>query len=288
MRCIGGTLPCIRLGFCSHQHKESLAQDWDAIMHYWRTTGGKKNGKATEYTNQVRMFYTDDEQTLWITFHLGKLYWCFASKDVQELPDGTRIRRTLAPWSCQDVDGKVLLFDNLSGALTKVQGFRGTICEVAQAAYLIKRLNGECTQEVGHAKACLKTLEGALQPLIQNLGWKDFELLCDLIFTQAGWQRVSVVGKTQKTVDLELLSPVSARRAAVQVKSQADLKMFLDSKAKFAQMRQYDEVYFVVHSPSKELAQHQSDSPFFLLTADRLASLVVSAGLTKWLVTKVS
>lgn len=286
--CLEGLDSCIRLGFQSKQHKKSLAGDWIAVFNYWFTTGGKTKGKATEFTNQVKAFYTADEQTLWITFYKRKLYWCFASREVEELPDGTRIRRTLGPWSCCDVKGKELYIDNLSGALTKVQGFRGTICTVDQGIYLLKRLNGELLPEVALAVDCLDRLEASLPSLIQKLGWKDFELLCDLIFTQAGWQRVSAVGNVQKTIDLELLSPVSGRRAAVQVKSRADLKSFLQYQERFEEMSQYNEVYFVVHTPSKELAEHQSESQIVLLTADRLAKLVVSAGLSQWLIGKVS
>jgi len=56
-------------------------------------------------------------------------------------------------------------------------------------------------------------LKTAIRPLLQSLWWKDFELLADLIFTQSGWQRTSVLGKTEKSIDLELLSPVTGSTA---------------------------------------------------------------------------
>ncbi len=286
--CIEGSSPCIRLGFRSKQHNESLTGDWAAVFRHWSGPGGKTKGKATEFTNQVKTFYTASEQTLWITFFRRKLFWCFAAREVVEFPDGTRIRHTLCPWSCRDVGGNELLIDTLSGALTKVQGFRGTICSVEQSDYLLKRLNCELLPEVTHAVDCLRQLEHSLPALIRKLGWKDFELLCDLIFTQAGWQRVSSVGTTQKTIDLELLSPVSGCRAAVQVKSQADLKTFRSYEERFEEMDQYDEVYFAVHTSSKDLAAHESASRVVLLTAERLAKLVVSTGLAEWLIRKTS
>lgn len=49
------------------------------------------------------------------------------------------------------------------------------------------------------------------------------------IFTRARWQRVRSLGKTRKTIDLELLSPLNGNRDFVQVKSQSDLETFLDS-----------------------------------------------------------
>ena len=286
--CIEGSNPCIRLGFRSGQHKESLAGDWAAIHNYWHITEEKSLGKATEYTNQVKAFYTLDEKTIWITFYKRKLYWCRASSKVIELSDKTRIRKIIGKWSSQDINGHELHIDNLSGALTKVQGFRGTICRVDAGDYLLKKINGEMSPEIIEAEKSLQQLEQSLEILIQKLGWKDFELLTDMIFTQAGWQRLSSLGKTEKSIDLDLLSPVTGKRAFVQVKSQADLETFLRYKSEFENMSQYEEMYFVVHSPSQELAAYSEQSGVVLLPAERLAKLVVSAGLTNWLIRKMS
>src|SRR6266705_2056624 len=74
--CIDGPNPCIRLGFRSNQHKESLAGNSEAIHEYWLKTEEKSLGKSTEYKNQVKAFYTLDETTIWITFYKRKLFWC--------------------------------------------------------------------------------------------------------------------------------------------------------------------------------------------------------------------
>ena len=76
--------------------------------------------------------------------------------------------------------------------------------------------------------------------------------------------------------------------AAVQVKSKADLKTFRDYEARFEELTHYAEIYFAVHTPSKDLATHEPDSRVVLLTADRLAKLVVAAGLAGWLIRKTS
>jgi hypothetical protein len=185
--CIEGSTPCIRLGFRSYQHSECLAGNWEAIYNYWLKAEGKTPGKATEYTNQVRAFYELDKTTVWITFYQRKLFWCRVSSEVIEWPDDkTRIRRTIGKWSSQDITGRELHIDNLSGTLTKVQGFRGTICRVDAADYLLKKINGEVSPEIIEAEKSLHQLERSLEILIQKLGGKDFELLTDLVFTQAG------------------------------------------------------------------------------------------------------
>ena len=286
--CIEGPEPCIRLGFDTGHHAESLAGNWQVLIDHWRHVEHKTPGKTTEFLNQVRAFYTLGESTLWITFYQRKLFWCRARSTVAELKDGSRIRRVIGAWSSSDLNGRELQVDNLSGALTKVQGFRGTICKVEAAAYLIRKLNGETQPEVARAEQTLDELERTLVPLIRSLGWKDFELLTDLVFTQAGWQRIGSLGKTEKSIDLDLMAPVTGKRAFVQVKSQANLKTFLQYKGSFEGMNQYDEMYFVVHSPAADLTAHLEDPAIELLTVERLAKLVVSAGLTRWVLRKLS
>jgi hypothetical protein len=80
---------------------------------------------------------------------------------------------------------------------------------------------------------------------------------------------------------------VTNKRALVQVKSRADLEAFQFYKSEFEKMGQFDEMYFVVHSPSVDLAQHNAEPPVTLLTAGTLAKLVVSAGLVEWLIQKL-
>ena len=53
----------------------------------------------------------------------------------------------------------------------------------------------------------------------------------DLVFANSGWRRLGQVGKTQKTVDIELMLPTTGERAFVQVKSSAskqDLTQYVE------------------------------------------------------------
>src|SRR5690606_25055073 len=140
----------------------------------------------------------------------------------------------------KDINENVLLAGNISGKLLKTQGFRGTICSVPEKKYALSKINCEQMKEVVEVEQALFTLKSKLTFLIQNLQWKDFETLVDLIFRQAGWQRVGDTGKTQKTLDLELFAPVTGERAIVQIKSQSDLQQFLIYQKQFATMNDYD------------------------------------------------
>jgi len=107
------------------------------------------------------------------------------------------------------------------------------------------------------------------------------------VFRAAGWKRTGVLGETNKDVDLELEEPLTREKYQVQIKARASLKEFRDCAATFSPgfFRRF---YFVVHSPSDELARFESDDPSVsLIRVNELAEMVVRAGLVDWLTTKV-
>ncbi|WP_417733010.1 restriction endonuclease [Rosistilla oblonga] len=288
--CIEQTPGTIRLGFNNPHHEACLAGDWETVTKFMRTERKKTKGKATEITNQVRDFYTLDKFAMWITFYRRQLYWCFASPKVVKLKDGSRIRKTIGGWKNTSVGGNRLFVETLNGALTKTQGFRGTICSVGAFEYLKLRLSDEVLPEVQLAQERLRELEVSLVALICGLNWKDFELLCDLIFANAGWQRIASLGGTEKSVDLDLISPVTGRRLFVQVKSQSSKETFQAYLQDFDAHEQYDEMYFIVHSPKGDVSSWTKDanSKVKIYVAEDIARLTVSAGLTEWLLRKCS
>lgn len=279
----------IRLGYESPYHENSMVGDWETVRKHWLDIRDGNERVATSDVNQIRDFYELSENDLWITFYNRKLYWCFAKKDVLERDDGSRIRKTLNGWSCKDVLGNELRVENIDGRVTKVQGFRGTICKVELEDYLVAKINGTVQEEVITAKSNLEQLTESLKPLIKGLWWKDFELLVDLIFSQSGWQRVSVLGQFEKAIDLDVFSPVSRRRAFVQVKSSASISTLQESIAQYYEMEQFDEMYFVVHTASESTLSYAMDfSDVHVWDIDKLAELVINSGLVNWLIAKRS
>lgn len=285
-RCIESDKPIIRLGFDNPHHQKCLDGDWDFINSYWLES--KTKGKATETTNQIKDFYTQPATTMWITFYKRKLYWCFAKEGVIQLDDGSRIREVDGEWHSCNVKGEHLYVENLSGKLTKVQMFRGTICSVKESNYLLKRINAIELPQVQAAKDSLNNLVSSVKPLIKNLGWQDFELLVDLVFSNAGWQRVATLGKVEKSIDLDVISPVTGRRAFIQVKSQSSKDEFKDYIEQFEGMPQYDEMYYICHTGTSALEEIQFPNNVQLIGLNHMAHLTVNAGLVKWLITKAS
>lgn len=283
--------PTIRLDYKSPHHEASLAKNWDVVTEYWLSvrTGEHRVGTVTRDIKQITDFYELDSNTLWITFYNRKLWWCFAQPEVLELKDKSRIRHTVSGWSCKDIRGRELTVQNLDGRVTTVQGFRGTICGIQDGVkdYLINRINGANTKDVDDALGYLADLTDSIKRLIKGLWWKDFELLTDLIFSQEGWQRTSELGKTQKSIDLDMLSPVTGRRAYVQVKSRADLPTLRTSIEEFEAMEAFDEFFFVVHTTDVGIQNYANDDPrIHVMDLDRIAALVINAGLVRWLINK--
>ena len=258
---------------------------------FWLDFRKGDKGAASRDVKQIRDFYELSENALWFTFYKRRLYWCFAEKQVvQRSDDSSRTRRTRSGWSCRDISGKnELTIENIDGRVSKVQGFRGTICAVEPWTenYLRNKINGVEPPDVRQAKEQLESLQLSIQNLIQGLWWKDFELLVDLIFAQSGWQRLSVLGQTDKDIDLDVFSPVTNRRVFVQVKSEASIEVFDTYVARFREMVQFDEMYFVVHTCDPKLANRAEDR-VKILDLEKLSELVINAGLVNWLITKRS
>ncbi len=276
----------IRLGYESPYHQESLLGHWDKVREHWLKARNWNEGAATRDINQIRDFYELSEDDLWITFYQRRLWWCRASKEVEELDDGSRIRRVIGKWSCENVLGQPLAIENIDGRVTKVQGFRGTICGIELEDYLINKINGVIQPEVQKAKANLDALKNNIKDLIMGLWWKDFELLIDLIFSASGWQRISVLGRTEKDIDLDIFSPVTQKRAFVQIKSKSDLPTFKYYISLFEEYEQYDEMYYVVHTTDSSLMGIDLKDNIHLLDISRIAELVINSGLVNWLITK--
>lgn len=285
--CIEGATPSVRFGFDNPHHEDCLLGDWNVLEQYWRAR--KRQAEATKIVSQTKDFYTLGADALWITFYNRKLYWCFADTPVTEVePHGSRLRKAIGGWRCDDVAGNPLYVDSLSGRLTKVQGFRGTICSVREREYLLARLNGAALKDVQETASKLESLMESVASIIQRLHWKDFELLVDLILTRAGWQRLSPLGKTEKSIDLEMLLPVTGRRAFVQVKSSSTLQELKDYTEQYNAMDQYEEMLFIVHTAAPSLREYAKEQEISFMGLEEVASLAVDSGLTQWLIQKAT
>jgi hypothetical protein len=278
----------IRYGFGSSKAERfplCLEGRWDELTKSF-IAEGKDKGTATRFTNETQLFFEDDGSTLWITFVGERLCWGFLeSTRPKRHADGDGVWRTIAGgWRWTDVNGEELTKDRLSGALTKLAAYRGTSCKVDVAEYVVRRINGQKTPEVERAVVALKEMKLSVLELMKLLGPRDFETLVDLVFSTSGWRRLGVVGKTQKTLDLDLTLPSTGDRAFVQVKSKTTSAELADYVTKFDELGPYDRMFYVYHSGEAKT----DDDRVIVVGPEKLAELVLDAGLAGWLIRKVS
>ena len=273
----------LKFSYDTVDHDLCIKKDWDSVYNYFITEENATKKVARSHTNQIKQFYEENEDTLWITFYANKLWWCYSKPEIKKLHDNKKIRPVIGKWSDKDLNEVVLLQSNLSGKLLKTHGFQGTICKVSAQEYVIAKIKGEQNKEVAEVKEAFNILKGKLKVLIEHLQPKDFEILVDLIFRQMGWQRVSVLGEQLKTIDIELISPVTGERGIVQIKTGADLKDFRDYKVRFAEMDDdFDKFFFVVSSPKPDLENYDEETKIIIYFSDKISELTISSGLVEW------
>jgi hypothetical protein len=279
----------LRIGFDSHKQrvfKACNARDWETVRAYW--TPGKAKGTATSYMNQLRAVYEDDGETLWFTFHDRLLYWAMldTTPPWRDSRDGS-YRRCTNGWQCRDLTGQALAMASISGGVSSKQNFQGTLFRVNDQTlrYLVHKVTGTRLPEVTCLTKALSELHSAVLPAIQLLHPKDFELLVELIFSASGWRRVSVLGGNQKDTDLDLELPTTGERALVQVKSSTTQAEF-DRYAELLQNPDtpYSRLFYAFHTGCVS----SSNATITLLNPERIAAMTANAGLTKWVLDKVS
>jgi len=170
--------------------------------------------------------------------------------------------------------------------VTKLTAYQGTSCDVDVPEYVVRRINGQKMPEVERAIVALKELCSSILYLMRMLTPQDFELLVDLVFSTSGWRRISVVGGTQDTLDIDMSLPSTGEKAFVQVKSQTTQNEFNNYIAKFLERADlYNRMFFVYHTGQ---ISNPNDSRVTLIGPEELAKMVIDAGLAGWLIEKAS
>ncbi len=280
----------LRLNYFEVPYELALQNNKDALRDFLISDGSNPR-EASSHARQVLDFYHCGPDTLWITLSGGYLWWCISDCAVEYIgtgqevcpPRGAHLRRTIDGWHKTTLLGTPLNISDLSGNLTKVSAYQQTICDVQAFEYLMRKIKDEDLPEITAAKLSRVSMITNIQPLIQNLTWQDFELFIDLIFSQSGWRRISSLGSTQKTLDLELLLPTTGERAIIQVKSQTSQSQLDEYIERFSNMNA-DKYIYAYHTSAKKLDAKSSD--IILMTCEQLAEQALSAGLIDWLIRK--
>lgn len=277
----------IRIGWPDQSLSDINNENWSKIKEELVLPSSKK-GVGTRDYNALRLFCESTNEDIWITFYASKLWWTRVGEKKIFEDSISKYRHTFENgWSDEDCDGKTLFINRISGIISKLQGFRGTICRVEELDNLYRLLNNEPSIEYNKISNSKTELVDHIVRGLKHLHWKDFETLVDLLFRNAGWRRISLVGETMKSVDMELEEPITKDLYQVQVKSQAsanDLKNYIKSFSS----KNFRKLYFVVHSPDESLKKYVvRGKNIELMLPEQLAIMVLNLGLLDWLMSKI-
>lgn len=281
----------IRIGWPNQSIDDIKNGNWDKIRN--ELSMGDE-GAVTRDLNSLRNIVSTDE-IIFMTFYNSKLYWCKPQKNSISGDEISKYLLVDGEWLCKDINNKKEFFVNqISGKLSKYQAYRATCCRIGESydevGYLKRLINNEESQQYLDLLEKKNALIEMMDSQIQILHPKDFEILMDLIFRQAGWKRISVLGETMKFFDLILEETISGLRYGVQIKTKSRLDEFEKYVNEFKNLysEEFDKFIFVAHSPDKALKNNENiqDNIEFWST-QVIAKYVVDLGLTNWLLDKV-
>jgi hypothetical protein len=280
----------LRLDYPQVAHEFCLDGRWTQVESQLAEQGLDRASSA-QHAKQIRAFYEASAVTLWITFHADCMWWAFAAPGASER-DGTKVRSTVDGWHQCDINDQPLAASRLSGGLLAVQAFRGTICAV-EPCYVLHKINCVDPSRVAAADGALAALIDSLQPIVERLHPRDLEVLVDLIFRNAGWQRVGVLAETETDIDLALESAVTGERIAVEVKAHATIEDYREYVTRYISMIGFDRFYFVTHSlidaeVANESANAGSAAGVSFWGSRSIALRAAHSGLAQWLVDKAT
>lgn len=225
-------------------------------------------------------------EDVWVTFHSSYLWWCRVAETGIEEDTTSKYRKIIGQWSNCDIEGTPLIINQIPGRLSKTQRFSGTICRLGAVDDLRRLLNNQPSAEFQGISRAKATLTQEVESGLSLLHWKDFEILVDLIFRNAGWRRVSVIGESMKYVDMELEEPITGDLYQVQVKSDATIADFREYAEQFIE-GDFRKLYFVVHNPKAKWDDAPKYKGVELILQEQLAQMVVDFGLVNWLLKRV-
>lgn len=280
----------IRIGFGDIPKKLFASQNLDKIWDKYVSLDYKHRA-ADIFWTQLNEFFQSDHKTIWITFHQQKMWWCKAKSGYIFDLDKTKYKQVIGGWSDKDINGNVLWEDNLSGSLLKTKSYPSTICVPDAEQYAWNKIHCLQSKEALQFEKDLAAFRKSNIALIQKITWQDFEVLIDLIFRNAGFQRMGVIGKTVKTIDLSLLHPLTSEKIFVQIKSAANLSIYKAWKQEVEiESEDFTRYYFAVHTPAKDLKRFEEPNPdkFILWREKEISEMIIRFGLIDWLIQKIN
>lgn len=279
-----------RIGWKNIDIADIITNNWNRIFSDIKKDfqdRSKNTGWTNDY-NALKTFCEITENDVVITFANSKLYWCKLSNEPIQKDNISKFRNTQLKWSSQNIFGKELYINEISGKITKTIGFKATLCNIDEIETLKRIINGERNPIVIEIENKKNEIIHLLLEALSNLHWKDFEILTDLIFRQSGWQRISMLGESMKYADLELEDPITKDKYQVQVKASAGINEFEEYAKNFINSN-FRKLFFVVFQPKNELINYKHNyENIQILTGIELCKMIIDLGLMNWVLNRIN
>jgi len=283
----------VHLGWKTVPNELLVNPDFPEIERILRKVNGPRQGVKQDF-NALRDLLNTPSQHVWMTFEDRYMWWCTVLDGATVNPDGESTNKgnfwlvCNRPWDNCSLNGKLLAMTDLPGTVTAVAGFKGTVCTPKAWQEILRIIQDEKDPDAAAAAVARGNYRQAVEKIIKRLSPQDFEQLIDLILTRTGWARISTLGKTLEGIDLEVENRTTDEIAFVQVKGAANQKVLNGYLVQFNNQRErYARMIFAVHSPTGEL-RAPADLPVQVWTSDRVAKLVVYAGLGEWVESRLA
>lgn len=187
---------------------------------------GRSKGKSLHADNELQHILNKPSQHLWITTYNGHLWWTLVEDGINftsgtSKTQGNFYLQGTRPWSNLSLSDppRKLHLESMPGTVGVVAGFQGTCCKPQYEEAILRSIRGATTVGAHDFEEARKNYISAVSSLIGDLHWRDLEGLVDLIFSRAGFLRVSRTGGTMEAVDIELEHPEMGELVTVQVKA---------------------------------------------------------------------
>lgn len=262
--------------------------------------------KIKDTMRQIKLYFKDEGNTLWITTANRTIYFGFTTGEKAFLKNINGTNETYKAmqfgWINEDESGAVLNISGLNGGITKTLAYQSTICNFDDkyAKLLVNRILNIPSKEKIETKAKYNILAEAVETLIKQFSPEDLELLVELIISRSGLKRIGVAGKNEEFIDFEFEHPITKDIYIVQVKSKTNRKEFKEYIAKydsyFSDNKQCEFIYAfhtgkqlhlqeeVYHWRANQKNEKDKLKEIALWDSNKLAQLTVDSGLADWVI----
>ena len=263
--------------------------------------------KINDTMRQIKLYFKDEGNTLWITTANRTIYFGFTTGEKAFLKNINGNNETYKAmkfgWINEDESGAVLNISGLNGGITKTLAYQSTICNFDEkyAKLLVNRILNIPSKEKEETVNKYDALVDAIEILIKQFSTTDLELLVELIISRSGLKRIGVAGKQEEFIDFEFEHPITGEVYIVQVKSKtsrSELKGYIDKYNNYFIDNQQCKFIYAFHTADLLRLQEEvslwrenltdadkdSSKEIILWNSNKLAQFTVDNGLADWVI----